>query len=215
MSVSESVWWKDEPWWEKKTIPLGIMMSSPRQLTTLVVAASLGLVISIPVGLAAGLFGRVAVLAASVFVGLVISRKRVKLIAVEMQLLFLVLGREAQGRKGEEGKEKEEKALKTRPAEPEQELVVEDFKDPPAYSITGRIRRAKGRLRLFLYVDEERRAEDYVDESKSEWWFVYLPLRKDIGAKEIVVRMEDAKDPLMAFRLTVKEKGVTLLEAKK
>jgi len=44
--MSESIWWTDEPWWERKVLPLGFITLSFRQLATLIAAFLVAFVVS-------------------------------------------------------------------------------------------------------------------------------------------------------------------------
>jgi hypothetical protein len=46
--MSESIWWPDEPWWERKALSLGFVTLSFRQLGTLTVAFLVAFLASAP-----------------------------------------------------------------------------------------------------------------------------------------------------------------------
>jgi hypothetical protein len=91
--MSDSIWWADEPWWERKVLPLGFITLSFRQLGTLAFAFVAAFLVSLPftfpiAGLSFG--GRAAVFCVVFGVGYVISNRRVKLIPVEVQALYFL-----------------------------------------------------------------------------------------------------------------------------
>ena len=46
--MSESIWWPDEPWWERKVLPLGFVTLSFRQLATMTIAFLAAFLVSLP-----------------------------------------------------------------------------------------------------------------------------------------------------------------------
>ena len=46
--MSESIWWPDEAWWERKSLPLGFITLSFRQLATILLSFLTAFVVSLP-----------------------------------------------------------------------------------------------------------------------------------------------------------------------
>jgi len=46
--MSESIWWPDELWWERKVLPLGFITLSFRQLATIMAAFLAAFFVSLP-----------------------------------------------------------------------------------------------------------------------------------------------------------------------
>src|SRR5580700_6140802 len=91
--MSESIWWADLPWWERKVLPLGFVTLSFRQLATMIIAFLAALLVSLPftfpiAGVSFG--GRAAVFCGVFGVGYVVSNRRVKLLPVELQALYFL-----------------------------------------------------------------------------------------------------------------------------
>lgn len=88
---SEVLTWREESWWERKSIPLGSYSLSPRQLFLLLIFGGLGDLISMPIPLV--LFGiiylgKIIPVLAMLAVGLVLGSQRIRMIPVEFQLFL-------------------------------------------------------------------------------------------------------------------------------
>src|SRR5438552_14149969 len=91
--MSDSIWWIDESWWERKVLPLGFVTLSFRQLATMMIAFLAAFLVSLPfafpiAGMSFG--GRAAVFCGVFGVGFVVSSRRVKLLPVELQALYFL-----------------------------------------------------------------------------------------------------------------------------
>jgi hypothetical protein len=135
--VSESIWWPDERWWEKKVLPLGFITLSFRQLVTLLLTFLAAFLTSIPFTFATtGVsFGGRAAFCAVFGVGYVVSNKRVRLFPVELWTLYFLrtdgirkLGRGLRlaGRR----KLENESLPESEQSSTTHELTVDDFKNP-------------------------------------------------------------------------------------
>lgn len=88
---AEVLSWREENWWERKSIPLGSNSFSPRQIFLLAVFGGLGDLISTPIPLAIfGIvyLGKLIPVFAALAVGFVFSSQRVKMIPLEFELFF-------------------------------------------------------------------------------------------------------------------------------
>jgi hypothetical protein len=88
---SEDSWWEDEQWWERKSIPLGFLILSFRQLAIIVLFSFLGYFVSLPVRFTLLTFsfaGRAIVFLAFLLVGLSLANRRVKMVPPELQLIY-------------------------------------------------------------------------------------------------------------------------------
>ena len=88
---SEVLTWREESWWERKSIPLGSYSLSPRQLFLLLIFGGLGDLISMPIPLV--LFGiiylgKIIPVLAMLAVGLVLGSQRIRMMPVEFQLFL-------------------------------------------------------------------------------------------------------------------------------
>jgi hypothetical protein len=88
---AEVLSWREETWWERKSIPLGSHALSPRQVFLLATFGGLGDLISRPIPLAIfGIvyLGKLIPVFAMLGVGFVLSSQRVKMIPLEFELFF-------------------------------------------------------------------------------------------------------------------------------
>jgi len=211
--MSESIWWPDEPWWERKVLPLGFITLSFRQLVTMMIAFLAAFVLSLPFSFAiAGVsFGGRATVFCMVFgVGYVISNRRVKLLPVELQALYFLrtegvkklrrsLRRDVAGKKLERDSPPE--ALQ--PATT-QEIAVEDFRNAVPFVISDRVDGVQGETRALLLVDDKLRGEDSVSPEKPRYRLVYLPVPEDLGTHRLDVKLEGSSEPLLSVNLLLK-----------
>ena len=88
---AEVLSWREENWWERKSIPLGSHALSPRQVFLLATLGGLGDSISRPIPLAIfGIIyiGKLIPVFAMLAVGFVLSSQRVRMIPLEFELFF-------------------------------------------------------------------------------------------------------------------------------
>ncbi len=215
--MSDSVWWPEEPWWEKIVLPLGFVNLSARQLLTLLAFVLVGYAISLAFNFAIFSFsfgGKALIFFVIVMFGYVVANRRVKLVPLELQLVYLAttsLRRKHVERKDvppieEDGGNHDDAG---------QELLVEDFKNPTPLSFIARVRNAQKQMRVSLSLDGQVRAEDYVSSSKSSYRLLYIPRAEDIGTHELSLRLEGRDEPLTSLKVTVRAKGIDLLESKR
>ena len=219
--MSESVWWPEEQWWEKKSIPLGLFVVSFRQLVTIVIFALIGAASSIPVNFGIGgisFAGKAVILGVFLFAGVIVANMKVRLVPVEMQILYILMRNRWGGVGGAQQSkpsQKEKTSSKIEETATVQDLLVEDFEHPRSvYSLTDKLRVSRP-VKVFLYVGGDRRSESIVTPDSPVWRFVYIPQKKDVGVVEVSVRTEGVEKPLQKMTLTVREKGVELLETSK
>jgi ABC-type multidrug transport system permease subunit len=108
MSTEDS-WWEDEEWWERKSIPLGFLILSFRQLVIIVLFSFLGYFASLPVRfslLTLSFAGRAIVFLAFLLVGLALANRRVKMVPPELQLIYWLTMKMGQRKKPSDGTEK-------------------------------------------------------------------------------------------------------------
>jgi hypothetical protein len=88
---SEVLSWREESWWERKSIPIGSHSFSPRQVFLLAIFGGLGDLISMPIPLTIfGIIflGKLIPVFLTLSVGFVLGSQRIKTIPVEFQLFF-------------------------------------------------------------------------------------------------------------------------------
>jgi hypothetical protein len=214
--MTESIWWPEEFWWEKKVLPLGFVNLSVRQLATLMGGVVIGLLVSAPIAFpiaGVGFGGRVVVLL--VFVGLayVVAMRRVRMLPVELQLWFAF-------------RERALKRLRTRLAEvrvlgrmakvrvepldgpvPIHEMVVEDFKNPVPFAVSSRLKVLPGRSTVALYLDEEKVMEEAVSPEKLGYRLLYYPRQGDVGVHRLVAKLLETGEVLVSFQVEVKQRS--------
>jgi hypothetical protein len=85
--MSDVLWWREESWWERKSIPLFGFNLAPRQLLMLGFSGLLGFAFSSALP-RSSLFGRIGVFLFFLSIGFVFATKRVKMAPVELQLYY-------------------------------------------------------------------------------------------------------------------------------
>jgi hypothetical protein len=85
--MSDVLWWREESWWERKSLPLLGFNLAPRQILALGSTGLLGFVLSSTL-LGDSLFGRIGVFLFFLSIGFVFATKRVKMTPVELQLYY-------------------------------------------------------------------------------------------------------------------------------
>jgi hypothetical protein len=85
--MSDVLWWREESWWERKSIPLFGFNLAPRQLLMLSFSGLLGFAFysALP---RSSFFGRIGVFLFFLSIGFVFATKRVKMAPVELQLYY-------------------------------------------------------------------------------------------------------------------------------
>ncbi|MDA4127797.1 MAG: hypothetical protein OK452_11450 [Thaumarchaeota archaeon] len=88
--MSEVLWWPEESWWERRSLPLLGFNLAPRQLFMLSFTGLLGFVLSSSAFTFLGVspFVRVGVFLFFLSIGFVFATKRVKMAPVELQLYY-------------------------------------------------------------------------------------------------------------------------------
>ncbi|MDG7000976.1 MAG: hypothetical protein JRN15_17925 [Nitrososphaerota archaeon] len=89
--MSEVLSWREEIWWERKSIPFGSHSLSPRQLALVVTFGWLGALLSAPFpstlfGMA--YLGKALPVLAILAIGIVLGSQRIRMIPLELQLLI-------------------------------------------------------------------------------------------------------------------------------
>lgn len=205
--MPDIIWWLDDSWWERKSIPLGGFNLSPRQVFLLGMFGLVGYVVgALPLF---SLYARVVVLLAFLLAGFVISSKQVKTVPIELQILYRYR------RYGKElGKLRTKKErVQVEEKKSDQDLVVDDWSDPKPLNFSGTTPKMKRELKVSLLVDGVERMSDVVSRTKTTYKLVYVPRREDVGTRDLAVVIEGVKEPLKEMKVTVKSSGVDLLES--
>jgi len=213
VSGSDSIWWADDPWWERKVLPLGFITLSFRQLATMMTAFLAAFLVSLPFTfpIAGVSFGGRAVAFCGVFgVGYVVSNRRVRLLPVELQALYFLrtdaVDKVRRSLRGLDGRRKLESDSPAKAKQPPatQEIVVEDFKNPIPFVISDRVDGVQGETRALLLVDDKLREEDSVSPEKPRYRLVYLPVPEDMGTRRLDVKLEGSSESLLSVNLLLK-----------
>ena len=219
--MPDVLWWREETWYERKSIPLGAFSLAPRQLILVFIFGLLGVLASAPFpGTLMGvpLLGKLLVMGIFLFAGYILSSRRVKTVPVELQIAYRLAGWGKRGGvKGKEAPTKAEKGEVKEAAAAEEEAgieIVEDWNNPVPRSYTGKLK-VNAPAKVYLLVDGLRRAEDVVSPAKSHYRLLYAPGPEDVGTHMVAVKVEGAKEPLEEEKITIKASGVGLLESKK
>jgi hypothetical protein len=220
--VSESIWWLDEAWWERKSLPLGFITLSFRQLATMMLSFLAAFVVSLPFEFAiagASFGGRAAVFCIVFGVGYMISSRRVKLLPVELQA-FYVLRTKGISRVRmkldqlfRSKKRAIESPAKTTPLSIIQEISVEDFKNPIPLTVSDAVKGIQKETRVMLFLDEQVRGEDRVSPLKPRYRLTYTPLQDDVGKHLLTVRPDGSTEPLVSVDLLVQGRSAEARES--
>jgi hypothetical protein len=220
--MSESIWWPDIPWWERKVLPLGFTTLSFRQSATDAITLLTAFLASLPFDFAiAGVSfgGRAAVFCTVFGMGYMISSHRVKLLPVELQALYFL---RTKGVRKVRMKlnlliraEKHVTDLSCEIARPsvEQEMSVEDFKSPIPLTVSGMVKGIRKETRALLYLDDQVRGEDMLSAQKPRYRLTYVPLPEDVGKHHLSVRLEESPEPLVSVDLCVQGRSAELGES--
>jgi len=207
--MSESIWWPDEPWWERKTLPLGFITLSFRQLTTIAISFMVAYLVSPPfqfpiAGFSFG--GRASVFCLIFGIGYVISSRRVRMLPAELQALYLLRAR---------GIERLRSGIRSHlyprknqgSNEPSPPIIlkiqVEDFRDPVPLVLYGRVKGLEGDARVLLLLDGRARADEPVSPRNPRYRFAYVPLPQDLGEHTLTVKLADSPEPLTTIALSL------------
>jgi len=90
--MSDVLWWREESWWERRSLPLFGFILAPRQLVALCSTGLLGFFFSNL--LRDSLPGRIGVFLFFLSIGFVFATKRVKMTPVELQLYYRFVRRQ-------------------------------------------------------------------------------------------------------------------------
>jgi hypothetical protein len=210
--VSESIWWPDEQWWERKSLPLGFITLSFRQLATMMLSFLAAFVVSLPFEFAiagASFGGRAAVFCVVFGVGYMISSRRVKLLPIELQAFYFLRTKGiSNARMKLDHLLGSKKHVIDPPAEAMhpssvQEISVEDFKNPIPLTVSDAVKGIQKETRALLFLDEQVRGEDLVSPQRPRFRLTYVPLQDDLGKHLLTVRLDGSTEPLVCVDLLV------------
>ena len=217
--MSESIWWLDEAWWERKSLPLGFITLSFRQLTTILFSFLIAFAVSLPFEFAiagASFGGRAAVFCIVFGIGYMISSRRVKLLPIELQAFyFLRTEGLAEVRMKLSGSKKS--AIDS-PAETGRqsllhEISVDDFKNPVTLTVSDAVKDVQKETRVLLFLDEQVRGEDVVSTQRPRFRLTYVPLQDDVGKHLLTVRLDGATEPMVSIELVVQGRRMEVGES--
>jgi len=207
--MSESIWWPDEAWYERKSLPLGFVTLSFRQLGTIMLSLGAAFLVSLPFNFpiaGAGFGGRAAVFCVVFGVGYFISSRPVRLVPTELQFVHVIrtkgLTKLRAILRGRSAKESKQEIENREPVV--HEILVEDFKTPIPLVVSETVTQVEHDARAQLFLDEQARGEDLVSAQKPRFRLLYMPLPEDIGTHDLTVRLEGSAVPLVWMRLSIK-----------
>jgi hypothetical protein len=214
--MSESIWWPDEAWYERKALPLGFITLSFRQLTTIAISFLVAFLFSLPfqfpiAGFSFG--GRAAAFCLVFGVGYVISSRRVKMLPVELQAFYFLRtkGIAKLGASLRNPLISREDGTNSRPKSEQtpivQEMIVEDFNNPIPMIISDRVKGVGNETQVLLLLDDEVRAKDTVSSQKPRYRLSYLPLPKDVRTHTLTVKLDGSSESLATVRLSLVGRG--------
>jgi len=219
--MSESIWWPDEAWWERKVLPLGFVTLSFRQLATVLIAFLAAFLVSLPftfpiAGLSFG--GRAAVFCGVFGVGYVVSNRRVRLIPVELQAIYFLrtdgIGKLGRGlpRAGH-GKLENGSPPESEQSPTTQEINVDDFKNPVPLVLSDRVEGVRSETRALLLVDDTPRDQDLVSPEKPRYRLVYVPVAEDLGSHRLTIKLEGSPESLLSIDFLLKGRTPEISES--
>ena len=220
--MSESIWWPEEAWWERKSLPLGFITLSFRQLATMMLSFLAAFVVSLPFEFAiAGVSfgGRAAVFCIVFGVGYMISSRRVKLLPVELQAFYFLRTKGiSKARMKPNQLFGSKKHVMDSPAEVRrpsvaQEISVEDFKNPIPLTVSDAVKGIQKETRVRLFLDEKTRGEDLVSPQKPRFRLTYVPLQDDVGKHLLTVRLDGSTEPLISVDLLVQGRSTEVADS--
>jgi hypothetical protein len=207
--MSESIWWPDEFWWERKVLPLGFVTLSFRQLATMVIAFLAAFLVSLPFAFPVGgvsFGGRAAAFCGVFGVGYVVSNRRVRLLPIELQALYFLrtdgIRKVGRGlRLPGLGKLENGSAPESWQSPIMQEITVDDFKNPIPLVISDRVKGVQSENWASLLVDDKLREQDLVSPEKPRYRLVYVPVAGDLGSRRLEVKLEGSGQSLVSVNL--------------
>jgi len=217
--MSESIWWPDDPWWERRTLPLGFITLSFRQLATILFSFLIAFVVSLPFEFAiagASFGGRAAVFCIVFGIGYMISSRRVKLLPIELQAFYFLRTEglaEVKMKLSGPKKSAIDSPAETGRQSSLQEISVEDFKNPVTLTVSDAVKDVQKETRVLLFLDEQARGEDVVSTQKPRFRLTYIPLQDDIGKHLLTVRLDGATEPLVSIELVVQGRRMEVGES--
>jgi hypothetical protein len=216
--MSESIWWPDEAWYERKSLPLGFVTLSFRQLGTILLSLGAAFLVSLPFNFpiaGASFGGRAAVFCLVFGIGYFISSRPVRLVPTELQVVYVIRTKGLMKLRailhGRNAKESKQEIENREPAV--HEIFVEDFKSPIPLVVSEAVSQVEHDARVQLFLDEQVRGEDLISPQKPRFRFVYRPLPEDIGTHDLIVRLEGSAVPLLWMRLSIKGRSAEANEA--
>ena len=208
--MSESIWWADNPWWERKSLPLGFITLSFRQLTTIAVSFVFAYIVSLPFQFPIagfGFGGRASVFCLIFGVGYVISSRRIRMIPVELQAVYLIrtrgIGKLKETLRSRLSPGKNQISSKAKPLPIRLEMLVEDFRNPIPLVVADRVKSVLNDTRVLLMLDGEVRADEPVYPRNPRYMLAYVPLPKDVGERTLTVKLANSEEPLVSFSLSL------------
>jgi hypothetical protein len=212
--VSESIWWPEEAWWERESLPLGFITLSFRQLATILLSFLIGFVVSLPFkfAIAGASFGGRAIVFCIVFgVGYMISSRRVKLLPIELQAYYFLRTEglaEVKMKLSGPKKHAIDSPVEMGRQFSLQEISVEDFKNPVPLTVSDAVKGVEKETRVLLFLDEQERGEDVVSTQRPRFRLTYVPLQDDIGKHLLTVRLDGETEPLVSINLVVQGRSI-------
>jgi len=210
VSSSDSIWWVDTPWWERKSLPLGFITLSFRQLTTITVSFVFAYIVSLPFQFPIagfGFGGRASVFCLIFGVGYVISSRRIRMLPVELQAVYLIrtrgIGKLKEALRSRLSPGKNQISSKAEPSPIRLEMLVEDFRNPIPLVVADRVKSVPDDTRVLLMLDGEVRADEPVSPRNPRYMLAYVPLPKDIGERTLTVKLANSEEPLVSFSLSL------------
>jgi len=212
--MSESIWWADNPWWERKSLPLGFITLSFRQLATIAISFVAAYVVSLPFQFPIagfGFGGRASVFCLIFGIGYLISSRRIRMLPVELQAVYLIRTRGIEKLKASFRSPlspgKNQSSSLSKPSPIRLGMLVEDFRNPIPLVVSDRVNDISDGTKVLLLLDGEVRTEEPVSPRNSHYRLVYSPLPRDIGEHTLTVKLTGSAEPMTTISLSVAGKS--------
>ena len=208
--MSESIWWVDNPWWERKSLPLGFITLSFRQLTTIAVSFAFAYIVSLPFQYPIagfGFGGRASVFCLIFGVGYAISSRRIRMLPVELQAVYLIrtkgIGKLKETLRSHLFPVKNQSSSKAKPSPIRLEMLVEDFRNPIPLVVSDRVKSVPDDTRVLLMLDGEVRVDEAISPRNPRYMLAYVPLPQDIGERALTVKLANSEELLTSISLSL------------
>ena len=154
-----------------------------------------------------GFGGRASVFCLIFGIGYVISSRRIRMLPVELQALYLIrsrgIGKLKASLRNPFSPSKNRSSSQPKPSQVRLKMLVEDFRDPTPLVVSDRLNGVSDGTKVLLLFDGEVRTEESISPSNLHYRLVYSPLPRDIGEHALTVNLVGTSQPLTTISLSL------------